>query len=176
MGKKYVIELEDDPFVCFGNQDRLWRAKGFNSLVFDENGLKKLKPYKGVSSTKYAEDMEWMQEVTWNLARDIFNYWNEEDINGTFSIQDFFAMRPEEASTKFYQNYKNWNLTYKQKPKGEDGDKCEQVIVEMLNGKIGTGWRNGTKDTKPWFILLEDEDHIIRYEDIDVFRWRKLPK
>ena len=41
MGKKYIIELEDEP-VGKG----LYRAKGFASLVFDQNGLNKLKEYK----------------------------------------------------------------------------------------------------------------------------------
>ncbi len=41
MGAKYVIELEDWPFVD-SEGNRLWKAKGFNSLVFDKNGLSKL--------------------------------------------------------------------------------------------------------------------------------------
>lgn len=41
MGKKYIIELEDAPFVDI-NGDRLWRVKGFRSLVFDSDGLKRL--------------------------------------------------------------------------------------------------------------------------------------
>lgn len=41
MGKKYIIELEDAPFVDV-NGDRLWRVKGFRSLVFDSEGLKRL--------------------------------------------------------------------------------------------------------------------------------------
>ena len=40
MGKKYIIELEDKPI---GNG--LWKVRGFNSLVFDQNGLNKLKEY-----------------------------------------------------------------------------------------------------------------------------------
>lgn len=50
MGKKYIIELEDKP-VCVFDEDtqtffpRLHRVKGFNSLVFDQNGLDKLAPY-----------------------------------------------------------------------------------------------------------------------------------
>ena len=39
MGKKYIIEFEDKPF---GNG--LYKAKGFNSLVFDQNGLDRLTP------------------------------------------------------------------------------------------------------------------------------------
>ena len=41
MGKKYIIELEDAPFVDV-NGERLWRVKGFRSLVFDSDGLKRL--------------------------------------------------------------------------------------------------------------------------------------
>lgn len=44
MGKKYIIELEDKPFHK-GNGVFLYRVKGFNSLVFDMNGVGKLTPY-----------------------------------------------------------------------------------------------------------------------------------
>ena len=45
---KYIIEIEDEPMVagsCENELDELWKAKGFNSLVFDQNGLNKLTPY-----------------------------------------------------------------------------------------------------------------------------------
>lgn len=51
MGKKYVIELEEQNFTQFHaisatdggiEQDVLYRVKGFSSLVFDEFGLNKL--------------------------------------------------------------------------------------------------------------------------------------
>lgn len=54
MGKKYIIELEAQPFYS-GNPEvigitlkaeRLYRVKGFKSLVFDEEGLKRLTPYE----------------------------------------------------------------------------------------------------------------------------------
>ena len=46
---KYVIEIEDVPFskVRFGDDAQnlnLYRAKGFNALVFDKEGLDKLTP------------------------------------------------------------------------------------------------------------------------------------
>ena len=37
MGKKYTIELEDEPFTS--GDKKLYKCKGFNSLVFDENGI-----------------------------------------------------------------------------------------------------------------------------------------
>lgn len=44
-GKKFIIELEQDQFVN-GSGSALYRVKGFNSLVFDSEGIKKLKPYE----------------------------------------------------------------------------------------------------------------------------------
>ena len=44
MGDKYIIELEDKPFHK-EDGDFLYRAKGFNSLVFDMTGIGKLTPY-----------------------------------------------------------------------------------------------------------------------------------
>lgn len=41
---KYIIELEDVPFSK-KDGDFLYRVKGFNSLVFDMNGLQKLERY-----------------------------------------------------------------------------------------------------------------------------------
>jgi len=45
MGKKYVIELCDKPMKDENGGD-IWRVKGFNALVFDQNGLDKLEEYK----------------------------------------------------------------------------------------------------------------------------------
>lgn len=55
MGKKYIIELEETPFYSDNPNivgitlvaERLYRVKGFKSLVFDEEGLKRLTPYEG---------------------------------------------------------------------------------------------------------------------------------
>jgi len=41
---KYIIEIEDEPFVKDGK--KLYKCKSFNSLVFDTIGLGVLEPYK----------------------------------------------------------------------------------------------------------------------------------
>ena len=49
MGRKYIIELEEIPFTngfTTKDGDVLYRVKGFNSLVFDREGLNKLLPYE----------------------------------------------------------------------------------------------------------------------------------
>ena len=45
MGKKYIIELCEKPMKNENGND-IWRVKGFNALVFDQNGLDKLEEYK----------------------------------------------------------------------------------------------------------------------------------
>ena len=49
MGTKYTIEVEDKPFELLSEDgftsEKLFRVKGFNSLVFDWNGLNMLTPY-----------------------------------------------------------------------------------------------------------------------------------
>lgn len=52
MGKKYIIELEDEA-------DGLYKAKGFNTLVFDQNGISKLTPYE---EKKEASNGRWEPE------------------------------------------------------------------------------------------------------------------
>ena len=44
---KYIIDIEEKPLCVFDEDTqtyfpRLWRVKGFNSLVFDEEGLSRL--------------------------------------------------------------------------------------------------------------------------------------
>ena len=44
---KYIIDIEEKPLCVFDKDTqtyfpRLWRVKGFNSLVFDEEGLNRL--------------------------------------------------------------------------------------------------------------------------------------
>ena len=57
---KYVIELEEAPFTNYFGET-LYRAKGFNSrLIFDQNGIDKLEPYKEQNSEK-----------GWEIARKI---------------------------------------------------------------------------------------------------------
>ena len=64
MGKRYIIELEDKPFLHntdtalpIEDDETLWRVKGFRSLVFDQNGLDRLESFdeavKGVEGECY---------------------------------------------------------------------------------------------------------------------------
>lgn len=67
---KYIIEIEnepfgrnDDPFFPHG-MDELYRAKGFKSLVFDQNGLDKLTPYT-------EPDRKTIEDEVWAFAKKV---------------------------------------------------------------------------------------------------------
>lgn len=45
MGKKYIIEIIEKPFKDDAGRE-VWRANGFNTLYFNQNGLDKLEEYK----------------------------------------------------------------------------------------------------------------------------------
>ena len=76
---KYIVEIEEKPLCVFDKDTqtyfpRLWRVKGFNSLVFDEEGLSRLEElnsdyinehYGGLQDEAYQrglEDGKWKAE------------------------------------------------------------------------------------------------------------------
>ena len=71
MGKKYIIELEEQPFYSGNPQiigtmlkaERLYRVKGFKSLVFDEEGIKRLTPYKEPQNEEQFDFAERLNEA-----------------------------------------------------------------------------------------------------------------
>lgn len=54
---QYILEIEDRPFECDG--ERLYRASGFNSLVFDAEGLRRLKPYEESEAEMRGAEKAW---------------------------------------------------------------------------------------------------------------------
>lgn len=98
MAKKYIIKIEDEPLVrksAIHGETAVWRASGFNSLVFDQNGLDKLTPYK--------EDYTASQ--AWEAVRKIFNMeWDErhklfgDRVHTLYEI--FFEITADEAIEK----------------------------------------------------------------------------
>lgn len=47
---KYIIEIEDEPV------NGLYKAKAFNTLVFDREGLNRLRPYKDDKTYYYIKE------------------------------------------------------------------------------------------------------------------------
>lgn len=48
---KYIIEIEDSPLFT-NNGNMLWKAKDFNTLVFDQEGLDRLEEYREPDTKK----------------------------------------------------------------------------------------------------------------------------
>lgn len=106
---KYIIEIEDEPLQRHSGAQAVWKAKGFNSLVFDGVGLKKLTPLdaelqdflKEAKEKAYQEGMK----AVWETVKKIMS--NEEDggltyeetikIFGTIEGSKICDMEPEEA-------------------------------------------------------------------------------
>ena len=60
---KYIIEIEEKPLCVFDKDTqtyfpRLWRVKGFNSLVFDEEGLSRLEELNSDYINEHFGDMQ----------------------------------------------------------------------------------------------------------------------
>lgn len=66
---KYIIEIENEPFV---RDEKLYRAKGFKSLVFDQIGLDKLMPYKPVDPDAIEKARKAGQDEAWEAVKKIF--------------------------------------------------------------------------------------------------------
>lgn len=88
-GDKFIIEIESAyyPACAFSADDigrspselmdkvnklnfELYKIKGFNTLVFDDNGIKKLTPYKGYEEL-YQEGEADGISATWDTAKQI---------------------------------------------------------------------------------------------------------
>lgn len=78
VGDKFIIEIEKiyesslkgiDVFEDM--EEPLYKIKGFNSLVFDKNGLDKLEKTKQTLPIPYSEAYEKGMNDTWDIAREL---------------------------------------------------------------------------------------------------------
>ena len=101
---KYIIDIEDEPFVrksCLHGEEAHYRAKGFKSLVFDSIGLEKLVPVVPLdkeSSVTYNDGLNDAWEAAklivldWGLSKeellDVFGCWLIHDIFREYTVQE----------------------------------------------------------------------------------------
>ena len=98
MTRQYVIEIDDADVIKLNNGHKVYRAKGFDTLVFNENGLKQLKAVSHNSDSTdnngreegYKEAMDtfeiYCQIVLKTLTeRERFDLFGTADITSIFS-------------------------------------------------------------------------------------------
>lgn len=98
---KYIIELEGEPMVANSSHqevDELWKAKGFNSLVFDKCGLDKLTPYT-------EPDRKAIEDEVWELAKKLISM-SENEVSDMIGYTTNFGevmynMPYQEAKAKY---------------------------------------------------------------------------
>ena len=88
MGKKYIIEFEPEPFDRESDETFLWRASGFNALVFDKNGLDKLTPYDEEAIRKEAYRKGLVD--AWCAAHKVCICQNREKLFGSSDMEYIF--------------------------------------------------------------------------------------
>lgn len=79
VGDKFIIEIAEvyenvlsgiDVFEA-ATSEPIYRIKGFNSLVFDKNGLDKLEKSKEFLPIPYSEAYKKGMNDTWDIAREL---------------------------------------------------------------------------------------------------------
>lgn len=155
---KYIIEIEnepfgrnDDPFFPHG-MDELYRAKGFKSLVFDQDGLDKLTPYT-------EPDRQDIEDEVWEFAKKVRleEFIDEEGrLHGYISGFNSYS----EAKSK----YEEWK---KQKDEIHIGDEveyecCDELVTFVVTGTVGK--------TAYGFKISCDYDDVGEYCDIKDLR------
>ena len=96
---KYVIELEE-MYVRNGSErvqnspERLYRVKGFNSLVFDDAGLKKLKKASDSDAVERVRELEKQVEVLKKKCKKSFEDGRKSALN---DLAEFVSSNNEKS-------------------------------------------------------------------------------
>lgn len=91
---KYIIEIEEMPFISEGSEMQLFKATEFNSLVFDRNGLEKLTPYDESAAEQRG------REEAWKLIKAIGKM-SDDDMADCFGTSVIVNLSYTEAREKY---------------------------------------------------------------------------
>ena len=175
---KYIIEIEDEPFVrlsaLFG-EEGLYRAKGFNSLVFDQFGLDKLTPIDKALDEAYQKGFEVGQHeaTTLEYQRGLDDAWGFAShlayvsdsvtnsiyisANGGKGLLVAFGMTYEEAK-KQYDEY------FDKKQKADAEIKVGDEVTPKSNDSNWLGVVVGVDDTNAMVMTRDGYTAMYRLE------------
>lgn len=125
MGKKYIIELEEAPFIQhfdIGIDETIYRVKGFNSLVFDWNGLQMLTPYTET-------DMGEVREEAYEQGK----------IDAYVEDAKNITMLKEEAKEAYQRGYDD--------AKHECTD-CQKIMMDAEQERADKAYQQGLEDAR----------------------------
>jgi len=119
---KYIIEIEEKPLCVFDKDTqtyfpRLWRVKGFNSLVLDEEGLSRLdelnsdyinEHFGDLQDTAYKKGLAEGKKATWELVADASSAEYQRGLNDSWeAARKLFSSMADSDIEKVFPT--EWN-------------------------------------------------------------------
>ena len=136
VGDKFIIEIDK---IFEHDGEKLYRAKGFKSLVFGEYGLKMLKRFQDEYKVSIDSARIAGQDEAWKLAYNLYSNVTQEDIREIFeipkdSIRKPFAVVLDELTAKeAIEKYSDWTEAKKK----EEAEIKVGDVVKHKEGKTG---------------------------------------
>lgn len=182
MGDKYILELEDKPLCVFDEDTqtyfpRLRRVKGFNSLVFDQNGLNNLTPYTepDLDAIKQEE-----YEKGYKTAKVQCNIQAEKDLRevgerhyrkGYQDATVKISSDEQAIAEKAYQKRLNDAWSFAEHLAYISDDVTNSVYMSMNGGKgllvaFGMSYEDAKKQYDEYFKKKKEEQESITAEDV----------
>ena len=184
---KYIIDIEEKPLCVFDEDTqtyfpRLWRVKGFNSLVFDEEGLSRLEELNSDYINEHFGDLQDTAyqrglDDAWEAARKIVL---SPDEGGT-SLLTIFAIFGVGSMQRVFRSYSASEAIAKLKAYEEKQADDKIEAGDEVKRKLASENDSRGIVTKEWgdiyYIMWSDgssgkwyKDHIVktgRHFDID---------
>ena len=159
---KFIIEIEDEPLVrqsALHGETAVYRAAGFKSLVFDEYGIGKLKPYRPEPDWFSKEDVDrWCEQAkeigihegrreAWKAARTIY-YFNPDHRTECFgevylSPRDYIENYSADEAVEKIAEYESKKIGDEIEWK-DDGEIWRAVLLDQINSD------------GDWYVLTEN--------------------
>lgn len=111
VGDKFIIEIDK---VLEHDGEKLYRAKGFKSLVFGEYGLKMLKRFQDEYKVSIDSARIAGQDEAWKLVNNLYSNVAQEDIREIFDIpkdsirKPFSVVLDELTAKEAIEKYSDW--------------------------------------------------------------------
>lgn len=137
IGDKFIIEIAEkympDGFADdMVSPNILYRAKGFDSLVFDDKGIRKLEPCKESTEDAYRRGMK----DAWDAARKVIAMWHEYENQGILDRFEIDGTWGESVLSILFLN-QTPEHAIKQIKKFEDEQKRKIEAAEKMRISVG---------------------------------------